>query len=236
MRMKSEVQVLPGPRPATTSGTLVTVPAGARWACHAPMTPHNLHNFPRCNSRRTCFAMVRLCPLRGDDVAVRPHADAAPSLPPTWNRWRGGQGRQLGHPGDQGRSPRCTASRRDVGGTRWPPRNEPASCRPGLLRQPGSLGCPPCGGDRRPASPPKNALQGISSGWPRATTACSWRSRGKSSGPMTPRSVSLGSAPPMTWIAAAPSRVMSPFVLGRRRRAGRRRACGQPGCCGRWCW
>ena len=147
-RMKSEVQVLPGPLPATTSGTLVTVPAGARWACHAPMTPHNLHNFPRCHSRRTCFAMVTLCPLRGDDVAVRPHADAAPSLPPTWNRWRGGQGRQPGHPTDQGRSPRCTATGRDVGGTRWPPRNEPASCRPEPLLQPGSLGCLPCGGDR----------------------------------------------------------------------------------------
>src|SRR5919108_4706017 len=45
--------------------------------------------------------MVRLCPLRGDDVAVTPMRRCS-FVAPTWNRWRGGQGWQPGHGAGQG--------------------------------------------------------------------------------------------------------------------------------------
>lgn len=87
-----------------------------------------------------------------------------------------------------------------------------------------------------PASPPKKTLHGTSGGcsWP--TTPCNRRSSGKSPPPMTPVGQLGQRLAPMAWIAAAPSRVMSPPAPWPRTCAARCRAGGRRGCCGRRCW
>src|SRR5215211_2569370 len=62
IRMRPEVQVLPGPLPVTTSENACPRYLGAGAAAVHRMTPHNWHNFLRCHGQSAAsFAPIVVC-------------------------------------------------------------------------------------------------------------------------------------------------------------------------------
>jgi hypothetical protein len=70
IRMRAEVQVLPGPLPVTTSGNASYSKVRSRFGVMYRMTPHNWHNFLRCHEQaaewRHPVAMASSKPLRDE--------------------------------------------------------------------------------------------------------------------------------------------------------------------------